>query len=120
MTEEVRVKLSIDNKKRVANGSHNFLGPETNRRNNKKRVANGTHNFLGPEFNKIHSRKNNLKRVANGTHHFLNGGMVTAFNIETCEVHRIPKKLYDSRRDIYFTMGSNVYKEWKRQQEVTQ
>ena len=69
------------NAKRVANGTHNFLGGELIRervangthqlscsKNAKKRVANGTHNFLGPE--------QNLKRVANGTHNFLGGELI--------------------------------------------
>ena len=73
-----------NNRKKVANGTHNFLGGEIQRKSNLKRVANGTHpfvggelnrkrleegthNFLGPEF----QRNVNLKRVANGTHNFL-------------------------------------------------
>lgn len=44
------------NKKLIAAGTHNFLGPETNL----KRVAAGTHNFTGAAPN--------LKMLANGTH----------------------------------------------------
>jgi hypothetical protein len=53
------------NRKRVEDGTHNFLGGEISR----KRVEDGTHNFLGGEF----QRENNLKRVEDGTHHFLGG-----------------------------------------------
>ena len=44
------------NKKLIAAGTHNFLGPDTNL----KRVAAGTHNFTGAAPN--------LKMLANGTH----------------------------------------------------
>ena len=49
--------------KRVADGTHNFLGGEIQN----KRVAEGTHPFLGGEEVR--------KRVADGTHHFLGGEM---------------------------------------------
>jgi len=51
----------IVNLKKVADGTHNFLGSE----NNRKRVANGTHHFLGGELVR--------QRVADGTHNFLGG-----------------------------------------------
>jgi hypothetical protein len=44
------------NKKLIAEGRHNFLGPDMN----KKRVEAGTHNFVGSEAN--------LARLAAGTH----------------------------------------------------
>lgn len=44
------------NAKRIADGTHNLLGPEQN----KKRIAEGNHNFLGSE--------SNLKRLAEGRH----------------------------------------------------
>lgn len=44
------------NAKRVADGTHHWLGPESNM----KRVADGTHNLIGPEHNQ--------KRLENGTH----------------------------------------------------
>ena len=44
------------NKKLIAEGTHNFLGPDMN----KKRVEAGTHNFVGSEAN--------LARLAAGTH----------------------------------------------------
>ena len=84
--EETRQKISEINRKRVADGTHNFLGGETNRkrvadgthpfldgelqrRTNQKRVADGTHHFLSSEF----QRRTNQKRVADGTHNFLGG-----------------------------------------------
>ena len=44
------------NKKLIAEGTHNFLGPDLNN----KRIEEGTHNLLGS--------KSNLDRLANGTH----------------------------------------------------
>jgi hypothetical protein len=44
------------NKKLIAQGKHNFLGPDLNN----KRIAEGTHNFIGSE--------SNLKRLAEGRH----------------------------------------------------
>jgi hypothetical protein len=44
------------NKKRIEEGTHNYLGPALN----KKRIDDGTHNFLGPEPN--------LKLLADGKH----------------------------------------------------
>lgn len=79
-------KMSESNRKRVAKGTHNLLGPETNRKRiedgthhllggeisretQRKRVENATHNFLGGEI----QRKTQRKRVENGTHHLLGG-----------------------------------------------
>ena len=62
--EETRQKISEINQKRVADGTHPFLGGEINQ----KRVADGTHPFLGGEL----QRHTNQKRLENGTHHFLN------------------------------------------------
>lgn len=41
---------------------------------------------------------------------------VSALNIETGIVAKIPKELYDARRDIYFHITSKVYKNWKLNQ----
>ncbi len=47
------------NKKRIENGTHNFLGSTLN----KKRIEDGTHNFLGSTLNK--------KRIEDGTHNLI-------------------------------------------------
>jgi len=73
----------------VADGRHNFLGGEIQRRSNLKRVADGTHPFLGGEHARQMvadgrhpflggeiQRRSNLKRVADGTHPFLGGEIV--------------------------------------------
>ena len=52
------------NKKLIAEGKHNFQGPELNR----KRIEAGTHNFLDREAASARARK----RIDEGNHHFLN------------------------------------------------
>ena len=54
-------------KKRVVDGTHPFLNGEIQRKAQRKRVAEGTHHLLDRE----QARKNALKRIADGTHHFL-------------------------------------------------
>jgi ribosomal protein S27AE len=54
-----------NNNRRIDNGTHPFLGGELNR----KRVADGTHNFLDGSI----ARKSNAVRITNGTHNFLDG-----------------------------------------------
>lgn len=50
-------------KKMVADGTHHLLSGEIQRAANAKRIANGTHNWQGPEHNN--------KKVEDGTHVFL-------------------------------------------------
>jgi len=79
--EEISQLISLSNKKRIENGTHNFLkeknwlsnlSPEERSKEAKKRVnlqiQNRTLNFLGGEI----SKKTQIKRIENGTHHFLN------------------------------------------------
>ena len=82
-SEETRQKLSESNSKQVANGTHNFLSGEVQKRNARKQVADGTHNFLGGEVQRrrIEDGTHNFlgesnpshKRVEEGTHHLLGG-----------------------------------------------
>jgi hypothetical protein len=68
LSSEEKSQLARDSAiKRIDNGTHNWLGPETNR----KRVEEGTHNFLGGQIGGDASRRS----VANGTHVLL-GGLV--------------------------------------------
>ena|ERR1035437_6898447 len=65
--------------KRVADGTHNFLGGEISKKITKERLENGTHNFLGGKLAR--------KRVAEGTHNFLEmvkNGTHVAYIIRTC------------------------------------
>lgn len=68
-SDETRQKISESVSKQVADGTHNFLGGDVQRRANKKRLDEGTHNFLDKDF----QRRTQKERVANGTHHFLGG-----------------------------------------------
>ena len=69
-------------RKRVENGTHNFLNNEFHRQVQRKRVADGTHHFLGnsnPSHKRVENGTHNLlgennpshKRVKDGTHNFL-------------------------------------------------
>lgn len=81
-------KLSIAaNKKRVDNGTHNFLDKDKSRDREIEKVKNGTHIFLGDDHPmKVASRngthhfyggeiqsQNSRRRVEDGTHQFLGG-----------------------------------------------
>lgn len=55
--------ISELNKKRIEDGTHNFLGGHLQR----KRLEEGTHHFIGGEI----ARQGNQKRLTNGTHHLL-------------------------------------------------
>lgn len=57
--------VRASNKRRIENGTHNFLGPS----NNMKKVDEGTHHFLGGEIQRL----SNQRRLKNGTHHLLGG-----------------------------------------------
>ena len=94
------------NQIRIENGTHHWLGPESNR----KRLEDGTHNFLGgrnvgammirdgthPCFSE-ESRKRvsefQLKRSAEGTHHFL-GGEIPRLNIPRINRERVESGIH--------------------------
>ena len=63
--EEISRLTSLANRKRVANGTHHFLGGEISKQAAQRRVSDGTHNFLGGEIVR--------QRVEDGTHNFLGG-----------------------------------------------
>lgn len=74
--------VTMTNRKRIKDGTHNFLDKEAARERNLKRIAEGTHNLL-TELNPStvlakaglhHFQTNNpsVNKVKNGTHHFLN------------------------------------------------
>jgi hypothetical protein len=81
-------EASLENKKRLLNGTHNFIGGEIPRQNQLRRVAEGIHQWIGnknpsvekikngthlwqSEEHKINTSINNNKRFNDGTHHFL-------------------------------------------------
>jgi len=70
MSGEIISQIARKNsRKRVEEGTHNFLGGEVAKISAKKRVDAGTHHFIGGEI----SRKTTQKRIENGTHHFIGG-----------------------------------------------
>lgn len=68
---EISILVSKQQQKRVAEGSHHFLGGKIQQAKNKRLVDEGTHNFLGG----VESRKITQERLENGTHHFLGGAL---------------------------------------------
>jgi len=69
------------NRKRVANGTHPWLGEKHGKhqtQKNLKMVADGTHPFLGGDM----QRAAQLKLVADGTHHLLDGKMQRAAQLK--------------------------------------
>ena len=63
--DEISMLGRLENQRRIANGTHNFLGGDVARKVALQRVTDGTHNFLGGELSR--------RRVSNGTHHLLGG-----------------------------------------------
>ena len=66
-SDETCQKISESNYKRVADGTHPFLGGELQQRNARKQLEDGTHPFLGGEVQR--------RRIEDGTHPFLGGEM---------------------------------------------
>ncbi len=75
-------RFTKQNDCRIKEGTHNWLGPEAN----KKRIEQGTHNLLGPETNR--------KRLNEGTHNW--GGMVPC--IDKCgNFQSVTKDIFGSQ-----------------------
>lgn len=72
--EEISHLASLSNYGRVEKGTHPFLGGKIQGESGRKRVADGTHNFLGSE----HA----LKRVADGTHPLLDRAKARVRNLK--------------------------------------
>ena len=56
-------EASYENKKRIEEGTHNFISGEISRKNQLRRSAEGTHILQGPK-NHVH------QKIKNGTHHW--------------------------------------------------
>ena len=76
--KEILSKMSIENnKKRINNGTHNFLNKNVESRQRElQKIKNGNHIFLDENFRKNTLlpaiQKSNKKRVLNKTHNFFN------------------------------------------------
>jgi hypothetical protein len=103
-SEIARESVRKSNKKRIENGTHNFLNGDIARKAAEKRIENGTfhllggelvrkrvtegtHNFLGGDI----TRKTQNKRVKDGSHHFLNGKIQRESN---------KKRLFDGTHNL--------------------
>lgn len=90
-------EATAENKKRVLNGTHNFISGEISRQTQLKRVAEGTHPWIGDnnpsikkikngthlwqsEEHKLNTSMSNKKRFDNSTHHFLNNARCPTCN----------------------------------------
>ena len=62
--------LQMQSAVRIANGTHNFLNSDFQRKVAMTRVENGTHPWLGEG---TFQREVQNRRIANGTHHLLSG-----------------------------------------------
>lgn len=94
---EISKLASMNNKKRIQSGTHNFLkenvSSDTRKKQNssrKKNIEIGMHNFIGGEIQKASNRR----RVENGSHHFVGGklqkemladGRHASCHIATCQ-----------------------------------
>ncbi len=72
---------SLDNQKRVAAGTHNFLGGDLQRKTARKLIENGTLNLLSGEI----QRRAALERVKNGTHPLVGGEVSRKTNLKRLE-----------------------------------
>jgi hypothetical protein len=93
LTEEHR-KIQTENlRQKVENGTHPFLGDGEYQRNvQKKRIEDGTHNFLDSDY----QRNVQKKRVEDGTHHFL-GGEIARKRVEDGTHHFLGGELQRKR-----------------------
>lgn len=66
--EEISDLVSKQQKERVSNGTHHFLGGDIQRKNSRERVSNKTHHFCDSQV----QTNINLLRVKNGTNPFAN------------------------------------------------
>jgi hypothetical protein len=89
--EEISMLVSKQQKERIANGTHNWVGGEKQKKHQRELVASGRHHFLNSEvqskinYLKVKNGTNSwagqkgseqskavqAKRIAEGTHHFL-------------------------------------------------
>lgn len=67
--DEMSRLSTLQNLKRVENGTHPFLGGKIAKESQLKRVEDGTHQWCNSEWQKFYVQK----RIENGTHNFLGG-----------------------------------------------
>ena len=104
---KIRDWVINDNRRKIEEGTHNFLQKDFSKNVQIKRVKNGTHPWLNNTITK--------QRIKNGTHNFFTKGRVVALNKETNTVSWVPSEIYFQRKDIYFHPNSTFFKQWKKE-----
>jgi hypothetical protein len=106
LTEEHR-KIQTENlRQKVENGTHPFLGDGEYQRNvQKKRIEDGTHNFLDSDY----QRNVQKKRVEDGTHHFL-GGEIARKRVEDGTHHCSGVVACYDREGIFIMIPKEEYR----------
>ena len=98
MTFEERSRISkLVAKKRIENGTHNFLDKEWRSKDIQKRVKAGTHNFQNKQWASERSKRVSKKRLEEGTHNFqklypCDCGCNKSYNLGNLSLHRNGKK----------------------------
>lgn len=93
------------NKKRVEERSHNFLGSEHAKITQRKKVSDGSHHFLGGKL----QSEINKKRIENKTHHFLGGKIQSELMLKRIANGSHPSQIKKTCEYCNKTIGSNVY-----------
>ena len=102
--DQIKEIVSKQQRLRVKQGIHHFLGGEIARKAAKELVANGTHRFLGGD----QTRKNNKKMIADGTHPWLG---------KSCNQDRLkngthPSQITKTCPHCNTTCAVNNYEKW--------
>jgi hypothetical protein len=106
MSPEEQSRLaSLQNKKRVENKTHNFLGKSNP---SHTRVKNGTHNFQDSGA----ALTRNNKRINEGTHIFLGGKIQSQTANRQLQNGRHPSQLKKTCEYCGITCGSGQYNQW--------
>ena len=116
---ELSALATLNNRKRVSNGTHPFLRGEIQRAISQKRLANGTHNLLGdnnPNHRRLADKTHNFlgknnhvhKKIANGTYHTLG----PQHNLDKLAAGTHPSQLKMSCLCCRKTVSSANYKRW--------
>lgn len=80
-SEEISILTSEQNKKRIDEGTHHFLGGEIQSKSNQRRIKSGTHHLL----RRLDGTSHATDRITAGTHHFLtraDGSSVTGDRVK--------------------------------------
>lgn len=110
LTSEELSKLCSENtkklnRKRVEDGTHNFLGPENSKTTQRKRVDKGVHHFLGGDL----QSKINKKRIEEGSHHLLGGKIQKELALKRLRNGTHPSQIKKTCEHCDKIISSNMY-----------